>query len=60
MGRPTPLQAALIAAGGGALLFLAQLGWVLATGQTFGQRCSAMGHQGEAHAACVRDLARGR
>lgn len=32
---------------------------VLATGQTFGQRCSALGLHGDAHAKCVEALAMG-
>lgn len=34
-------------------------GVVIATGQTFGQRCSAAGHTGEDWSRCVRAMAKG-
>ena len=41
---------------GGLLFFLALYGVVLATGQTFGQRCTAMSQTGQAWRRCVDTL----
>ena len=36
------------------------MGFVLATGSTFGQRCSAMGYTGLDHNKCVIELSQGK
>lgn len=44
----------------GVISFIALFGFVVATGQTFGQRCTAMEFAGSAHAECVNALSEGR
>lgn len=44
---------------GGAILFIAIFGFVFATGQTFGQRCTAAGWFGFEHEKCVSRLVSG-
>lgn len=36
------------------------IGFVIATGSTFGQRCSAMGYTGLEHNKCVIELSQGK
>ncbi len=42
-----------------ALLFLLFPALIIASGGTFGQRCTALGHTGIAYERCVYDLSRG-
>lgn len=44
---------------GGMAGFLLLYAFVLLSGQTFGQRCTAMGKSGAEHAKCVTELASG-
>jgi hypothetical protein len=42
------------------LPYILIMGFVLATGSTFGQRCSEMGYNGLDHNKCVIELSHGK
>jgi hypothetical protein len=44
----------------GLVLSILLVGFVFATGSTFGQRCSAMGYTGLDHNNCVTTLSQGK
>lgn len=50
------LEWAAKAAGIAIIVFLCLLAAVVIGGQTFGQRCTAMGKTGDAHRLCVKEL----
>lgn len=41
-------------------LSIVLVGFVVATGQTFGQRCTAMGYDGTAKEKCIEDFSSGK